>query len=195
MLNAWIATKSHFRLAMSSIAARSQDAPPPTEKDVKYSPYPEQNFPNQVFFGDTHLHTSYSTDAGMIGNTLGPEDAYRFARGETVTSSTGVPARLSRPLDFLVVADHAENLGLAPAIAESNPELLKNEWGKMQHDLVKEGGIDGATKAYDNWMAVMGSTQGPAQGNVRALKDDVAERDRGGREIQRPGQLHRPHRL
>ena len=142
-------------------AVVAQDAPPPTEKDVKYSPYPEQNFPNQVFFGDTHLHTSYSTDAGMIGNTLGPEDAYRFARGETVTSSTGVPARLSRPLDFLVVADHAENLGLAPAIAESNPELLKNEWGKMQHDLVKEGGIDGATKAYDNWMAVMGARKDP----------------------------------
>ena len=75
----------------------------------------------------------------MVGNTLGPEEAYRFARGETVTSSTGLPARLSRPLDFLVVSDHAENLGLAPAIAESNPELLKNEWGKMEHDLVKTG--------------------------------------------------------
>ncbi|MFB1490409.1 MULTISPECIES: DUF3604 domain-containing protein [unclassified Thiocapsa] len=60
--------------------------------DRTYSPYPEQTFPNRVFFGDTHLHTSYSTDAGMIGNTLGPEDAYRFARGEQVTSSTGLPA-------------------------------------------------------------------------------------------------------
>ena len=52
-------------------AQQAQDAPPPTDKQIKYSPYPEQNFPNQVFFGDTHLHTSYSTDAGMIGNTLG----------------------------------------------------------------------------------------------------------------------------
>jgi uncharacterized protein DUF3604 len=58
----------------------------------------------------------------MVGCTLGPEDAYRFARGETVVSSTGVPARLNRPLDFLVVTDYSENLGLAPAIAESNPE-------------------------------------------------------------------------
>jgi hypothetical protein len=88
----------------------------------------------------------------MIGNTLGPEEAYRFARGETVTSSTGLEVQLRRPLDFLVIADHSENLGLAPAIAESNEELLANEWGKEQHDLVKSG-PDGALQAYENWMA------------------------------------------
>jgi hypothetical protein len=131
---------------------QSLDAPPPTGKKIDYSPYPKETFPNNVYFGDTHLHTSYSTDAGMVGNTLGPEEAYRFARGETVTSSHGLPARLNRPLDFLVVADHAENLGLAPAIAESNPELLKNEWGKMVHDFVKAGE---GTKAYDAWGAKM----------------------------------------
>lgn len=140
---------------------QSLDAPPPTGKKIDYSPYPKETFPNQVFFGDTHLHTSYSTDAGMIGNTLGPEDAYRFARGETVTSSTGLPARLRRPLDFLVVADHAENLGLAPAIAESNPELLQNEWGRMVHDFVKEGTVEGVTKAYDAWGAKMHERNDP----------------------------------
>ena len=114
-----------------------------------------------MFFGDTHLHTSYSTDAGMIGNRLGPEEAYRFARGETVKSSTGLPARLGRPLDFLVVADHAENLGLAPMIAESNPELLKSEWGRKVHDLVKAGkGFD----AYDAWGAAMIARQDPLKG-------------------------------
>jgi Protein of unknown function (DUF3604) len=61
------------------LPALAQDAPPPGEIDKsKYSPYPEETFPNRVYFGDTHLHTSYSTDAGMVGNTLGPEDAYRF---------------------------------------------------------------------------------------------------------------------
>ena len=138
------------------------DAPPPAEIDKsKYSPYPQQDFPDRVFFGDTHLHTSYSADAGMIGNTLGPEDAYRFARGETVTSSTGIPARLSRPLDFLVVADHAENLGLAPAIAESNAELLANDWGRMVHDLVKEGDIDSITEAFDAWQVVLANLDDP----------------------------------
>ena len=145
---------------VAATSAFGQDAPPPSDKARNYSPYPKKDFPNRVYFGDTHLHTSYSTDAGMIGNRLGPEEAYRFARGETVTSSTGVPARLNRALDFLVISDHAENLGLAPAIAESNPELLKNEWGKMQHDLVKQG-TEGGIKAYDNWMAVMGARKDP----------------------------------
>ena len=146
-------------LAGAGVAV-AQDATPPADREIKYSPYPPQEFPNNVYFGDTHLHTSYSTDAGMIGNTLGPEDAYRFARGETVTSSTGLPAKLQRPLDFLVVSDHAENLGLAPAIAESNPELLKSEWGKMEHDLVKSG-RDGGIKAYDNWMHQTGALDDP----------------------------------
>jgi hypothetical protein len=90
----------------------------------EYSPHLHRGYPLRVFWGDTHLHTSYSTDAGMIGNYLGPDEAYRFAHGKMVVSSAGVKARLIRPLDFLVVADHAENLGLAPMIAESNPELL-----------------------------------------------------------------------
>ena len=118
----------------------------PAEKE--YSPYLNYNYPDKVFFGDTHVHTSYSTDAGMFGNRLGPEEAYRFAKGEIVTSSSGVRARLLRPLDFLVVADHAENLGLSPMIAESNPDLLKNEWGKKVHDLVKAGELG---DAYALW--------------------------------------------
>jgi len=113
-----------------------------------YSPYLYQSYPNRVFWGDTHLHTSYSTDAGMVGNTLGPAEALRFARGEKVISSTGVPARLIRPLDFLVVADHAENLGLTPMIEVSDPALLRDPMGKKYHDLVKSGkGWD----AYQLW--------------------------------------------
>ena len=114
----------------------------------QYSPYLYQSFPDRVFFGDTHLHTSYSTDAGMIGNRLGPDAALRFAKGEQVIASTGLPARLIRPLDFLVVADHAENLGLAPMIEESNPELLRDPQGKEYHDLVKAGQ---GWEAYQIW--------------------------------------------
>ena len=57
------------------------------EIQPEYSPYVNDNFPNQVFFGDTHLHTSYSADAGFVDTTLGPEEAYRFALGEEITSS------------------------------------------------------------------------------------------------------------
>ena len=93
--------------------------------EKEYSPYLNIGYPQRVFWGDTHLHTSFSTDAGMVGNQLGPDEEYRFARGEMVVASSGVRARLQRPLDFQVVADHAENLGLAPMIAEKNPDLLK----------------------------------------------------------------------
>jgi hypothetical protein len=117
-----------------------------------YSPFLDQAYPNQVFWGDTHLHTSYSTDAGMIGNTLGPDEAFRFARGEKVRASVGEFAQLVRPLDFLVVADHAENLGLAPMIEESNPGLLANEWGRKLHDLVKAGD---PIAAYVEWGAAL----------------------------------------
>ncbi|MCE8514891.1 DUF3604 domain-containing protein [Ruegeria pomeroyi] len=117
-----------------------------------YSPYLDQSYPNRVFFGDTHLHTSYSTDAGMIGNVLGPDDAFRFARGEKVRASMGTWAQLVRPLDFLVVADHAENLGLAPMIAESNPGLLANDWGRKLHDMVKGGD---PIAAYVEWGAAL----------------------------------------
>ena len=114
----------------------------------EYSPYLYQSYPNRVFWGDTHLHTSYSTDAGMVGNTLGPDEALRFAKGEMVISSTGVKARLIRPLDFLVIADHAENLGLPPMIEESNPELLRDPWGKKVYDMVKAGDGWGAHQLW-----------------------------------------------
>jgi len=129
--------------------AAAQDVPPPGEKTVRFSPYPEQTFPNNVYFGDTHLHTSFSTDAGMVGNIRGPDEAYRLARGEVITSSFGLSVKLSRPLDFMVISDHAENFGLAPAIAESNAELLQNAWGKEIHDKVKAGDPTGA---FDMWI-------------------------------------------
>ena len=96
----------------------------------EYSPHLDQGYPQRVFWGDTHLHTSYSTDAGMIGNRLGPDAAYRFARGEEVVSSTGVRAKLVRPLDFLVVADHAENLGLAPMMLLKGKLSVLPPWNR-----------------------------------------------------------------
>ena len=128
-----------------ALGAPAQDVPRPTDeqirnlKSIDYSPYPRQKFPNKVYFGETHLHTSFSTDAGMVGNTLGPEEAFRIARGEPFVSSMGVPGQLSRPFDFVVITDHSENLGLAPAIARSDPLLLASPWGKEMHDLVKAG--------------------------------------------------------
>ncbi|MFN7571627.1 MAG: DUF3604 domain-containing protein [Betaproteobacteria bacterium] len=148
--------------------SHAHEVPLPNRK-IQYSPYPQKTFPNRVFFGDTHLHTSYSADAGMAGAKVGPEDAYRFARGEEVTSNTGQRVRLRRPLDFLVIADHAENLGLAPMIARGDPALLKSPWGKQIFDHVKAGN---GTAAFDMWIAAM-----------QALKDPFAGQ---GEQIARP---------
>jgi len=82
-------------LAIAVAPAYAQgDAPPTVPDNRQYSPYPAQPFPDRVYFGDMHLHTSYSTDAGMIGNTLEPEQPYRYAHGETVTSQHGTEGQV-----------------------------------------------------------------------------------------------------
>lgn len=96
-------------------------------------------YPMRVFFGDTHLHTALSLDAGAAGTTIMPADAYRFAKGEEVTSSTGQKAKLSRPLDFLVVADHSDQMGLITDLQAGKPELLANPMAKKWYDMMKAG--------------------------------------------------------
>ena len=136
-----------FALLSTQVIAQ-EDVPQWNPGERQYSPYPQQDIPRKVLFGDIHVHSSYSVDAGMIGNTLIPADAHRFAKGETVVSSQGVPARLVMPLDFLMVADHAEALGVAPMIDVSDPLLLKSPLGKKLHDLVKQGTADARGKAF-----------------------------------------------
>jgi len=112
-----------------------------------YSPYAGRDYPDQVFFGDMHFHTILSFDAGLIGTTLDVNDGYRMARGEKVTSNTGQPVQLIRPLDFLVITDHAEMLGLATAIRESSPVLLADPFGKRIYELFNSG-QDGRQQAF-----------------------------------------------
>lgn len=120
-------------------AARVFPAKPP------YSPYAGRNYPTRPLFGDTHLHTTLSFDAGMVGCLVGPEDAYRFAKGDEVVSSTGQPVRLSRPLDFLVVSDHSDNMGFAPDFIAGAPNILANSFGRRWYNMVKEGQVGDAS--------------------------------------------------
>ncbi len=112
-----------------------------------YSPYVDRNIPDRVFWGDTHHHTSNSPDAGLVGNTLGPEAAYRFARGEEVTASGGQRVKLIHPLDFLVVSDHAEYLGLPVLLATGDPVLTDDPYGKYLYDQFRAG-PDSAYSAF-----------------------------------------------
>jgi hypothetical protein len=96
--------------------------------------------PRRVFWGDTHLHTSFSPDANLTGNVkLGPAEAYQFARGGTITAHNGMKARLDRPLDFLVVSDHSEYLGFLPMVRRGDAEALKTEWGSFMSKESKKG--------------------------------------------------------
>jgi hypothetical protein len=137
-------------VALAGTAA-SQETDPvgivPTLEDVAnanmkrpYSPYAGRGFPTQVYWGDTHLHTNNSLDARGFGVLLGPEEAYRFARGEEVVSSHGHPFKLSRPLDWLVVADHSDGMGAMKEIIAGNPRLLADPTVRGWHKAFAAGG-------------------------------------------------------
>ncbi|MGB6363412.1 MAG: DUF3604 domain-containing protein, partial [Thermoanaerobaculia bacterium] len=121
-------------------------------KERPYSPYAGGAVPNRVFWGDTHLHTSFSMDAGAFGARLDPNDAYRFARGEEVESSTAGRVRLARPLDFLVVADHSDNMGWFPDLFAAAPNLLADPTGREWYDKVQAGqGMEVAMQVIDSF--------------------------------------------
>jgi len=123
------------QLAALEISVTEEDV---IEKPV-YSPYAGRAYSDQVFFGDMHFHTDLSFDAGLIGTTLTAHEGYRMARGDRVISNTGQAVQLIRPLDFLVITDHAEMVGLASSIRESNPILLSEPWGRWIHERFNAG--------------------------------------------------------
>jgi hypothetical protein len=144
---------------LTVLAAWGQQKPTPTDigdldKDSlkgafkkPYSPYAGRNYPTRPLFGDTHLHTSYSFDAGAFGCRLGPKVAYRFAKGEEVTSSMGERVKLSRRLDFLVVTDHSDNLGFFQQMLAGHPRILADPQGRKWYNMIKDGnGADAAVE-------------------------------------------------
>ena len=114
------AAGGEFQIAKDQVPVKKPD----------YSPYVDQHIPQRVLWGDCHHHTSLSVDSGLIGNRNDPHVSFRLARGEEVTSNSGQRVKLIRPLDFLVVTDHAEYLGIAKLLNEANPDLLATDVGK-----------------------------------------------------------------
>ena len=141
---------------MIALPAAAQDAGTATPQTLSgaytgkaYSPYAKRAFPERPMWGDSHLHTSLSMDAGLFGNRLPPRDAYRFARGEEVVSTTGQAVRLSRPLDWLVVADHSDGMGFFDDLASGKPELLAYEQGARWSKGLAQGGDESVQAALD----------------------------------------------
>jgi hypothetical protein len=112
-----------------------------------YSPYAGRTYPTMPLFGDTHVHTGFSMDAGAFGARLTPRDALRFARGEEVVSNSGLPVRLSRPLDFVVITDHSDGMGFFPQLMGGDPTLLATPKGRQWYDQIRGG--RGAEAAID----------------------------------------------
>ena len=129
-------------------------------KKPGYSPYAGRNFPTRVMWGDTHLHTALSLDAAAVGCKVGPDVAFRFARGEEVATSTGQLAKLSRPLDFLVVSDHAEALGSITELMKGNPALMADATAKRWRDMIGAGG-DTAMKGVWEIIAALSANKLP----------------------------------
>jgi len=122
----------------------------------------ETAYPETVLWGDTHLHTSNSPDAFGWGVRLDAEAALRFARGEEVTSTMGIDAKLSRPLDFLVISDHSDGLGFTKMIAEAPRFLLPSDQLKRWHDMFN-GGPEQSTQAMNEMIDLAGDPEASAQ--------------------------------
>ena len=150
-------------------AAFEGEVPPQAmEQAPVYSPYAGRGYPDRVLFGDLHLHTKISVDAGLVGTTLGPDEAFRFARGEEIISNTGQRVQLVRPLDFLAVTEHAEFLGLATAVRNADPRLARDDWGSRILAQFKSG--------QEGRMAAFGEILGAGTQGV----DPVAHLDLAG---------------
>lgn len=116
--------------------APSTDAPPASNgPSVANTDYPQR-----VYWGDQHVHTGWSADAGLAGATLGPEDAVRFARGEKVKSSTGLDAQLQRPFDWIAVTDHSDGMGTISELQAGNAEFLSDPTAKRWSEMMRTGG-------------------------------------------------------
>ncbi len=145
---ATLASSVFVVMAASSATAESSPVgmiPIPEDSDnvvraPSYSPYAGRNFPTRVFWGDTHVHTDNSLDAKGFGASVDVADAYRLARGEEVVSSTGIPFKLSRPLDWLVVADHFYFFFFFFVFIAGNPRLLSDPQVRKWHEQFNEGG-------------------------------------------------------
>lgn len=102
-----------------------------------------EDYPSEVFWGDTHLHTNKSVDANGMGNhKLSADDAYLFAKGRKITAHNGKVAQLSRPLDFLVIADHAENIGVMPTLRSNKSVGFQAHFLESWKDAMKQAFSD-----------------------------------------------------
>jgi hypothetical protein len=139
---------SHFAAAQN--APPTEAARKPVEaKKPDYSPFPNQNFPNRVYWGVAHVHTGYSFDSGMFGVTTTPDDLFRVARGGEVVLDNGQRFKQDRPLDWVSITDHAEYMGISDEIRTGSPDLLSNPQGKRWYEMSQKSPEEGVKAAIE----------------------------------------------
>jgi hypothetical protein len=142
-------------------AGEIQPADPATfHKEPGYSPYAGRKYPERAYFGDEHLHTAWSADAGGGGTTVGPEDAVRFARGEQIVSTSGQPMKLGRPLDWIAVTDHSDGMGTIDLLRNGDPEMMADPTLKRWHDMMAQS-PEGAQSAMIELIAAQSNKKLP----------------------------------
>lgn len=133
-------------------------------------------YPDRVYWGDTHLHTDNSVDAFGFGVRIGPEVALRFARGEKVKSTTGLDAQLDRPLDFLVIADHSDALGATKRLMNAPSALVRDPTLKRWQEMLRAGG-------KESQRAVAELITAAASNNIPEALRDPEQQKKGTTEI------------
>ena len=137
-------TVASVSLALLAACGQSTDALPPSNEvssAAKNAPAAANNVAprsgqhRNAYFGDLHVHTMYSFDAFIFGTTASPDQAYDFAKGETLRHPGGFDMQLQEPLDFYGVSDHAFYLGALRAMTDPSTELYKHELARGMQDL------------------------------------------------------------
>jgi len=105
------------------------------DKDVSNERTEDYNQYRNVYFGDTHIHTTFSFDAYLLGNMNTPDEAYRYAKGEGMKNSFGIDMKIREPLDFYAVTDHGFWMGVVDEWADTTTELSKHPLAKPYHNI------------------------------------------------------------
>ena len=147
---------------------------------------PEANPQRNAYFGDLHVHTTYSFDAFSFGTLATPYDAYRFALGEAIKHPAGFDMQLSEPLDFYGVTDHAMFMGVAPKAADTSSDISKYPLTEVLHDLNEPGNMD-------RWSLPRRLRPPPSRTRAAVaadLADGSSRRDHASRHGSRPAASH-----
>ncbi len=150
----------------------------------------QSDIPRDAFFGDTHVHTGWSADAGMDGAITSPEDAYRYALGQEVTSNTGQKAQLSRPYDWFMVTDHSDGMGTINEIIAGNPEMMADPTLKGWRDALTSGDEEAAAAVKSELIVMQSEERLPKEVmDPKWMKSAWEQTVQAAEDFYRPGEF------